>query len=170
MKNKGVEFKGIKFLFFVIIIHILIFLFDKENSNFALAKSYDVLLKLLPIFVMIILITTTVNYFLKPKAIMKHFGKDSGIKGWIFATLGGVISHGPMYAWYPLINDLRQNGLKDGLLITFMFTRTIKVPFIPVMIDYFGILFTLILFVNILVFGILQGVLMEALNKKTNRI
>lgn len=168
MKKKPIEFKGIKFLFFVIIIHILIFLFDSQNSALALAKSYDVLLKLLPIFVMIILITTAVNYLIKPKQIMKHFGKDSGVKGWIFATIAGVISHGPMYAWYPLISDLRENGLKDGLLITFMFTRSIKVPFIPIMVDYFGLLFTLILFSNIIIVGVLQGLIFEALNKKSN--
>ena len=161
-----IEFKGLKFLFFVIIIHIVIFLFDRQNSGFALTKSYEVLLKLLPIFVMIILITTIINYFLKPKSIMKHFGKDSGIKGWIYATLGGIISHGPMYVWYPMISELRQNGLKDGLLATFMYTRSIKLPFIPIMIDYFGVLFTVILFIYILIAALLQGIFLEALNKK----
>lgn len=168
MKKKPIEFKGIKFLFFVIIIHISIFLFNSQSSVLALSKSYDLFLKLLPIFGMIILITTAVNYLLKPKAIMKHFGKDSGIKGWIFATIAGVISHGPMYAWYPVISELRENGLKDGLLATFMFTRSIKVPFIPIMVDYFGLLFTLILFSNILIVGILQGLAIEVLNKKNN--
>jgi uncharacterized membrane protein YraQ (UPF0718 family) len=99
---------------------------------------------------------------------MKHFGKDSGIKGWIYATLGGVISHGPMYAWYPMISELRENGLKDGLLVTFMFTRAVKIPFIPIMIDYFGVLFCVIFLTNILIAGILQGILFEALKKKRN--
>jgi len=168
MKQKGIEFKGIKFLFFVIIIHIFIFLYDKTSSSLALTKSFEVLLKLLPIFVVIILMTTLINYFLKPKSIMKHFGKDSGIKGWIYATLGGVISHGPMYAWYPMISELRQNGLKDGLLATFMFTRAIKIPFIPIIIDYFGVLFCVIFLTNILIAGILQGLIFEILNKKRN--
>lgn len=168
MKKIGIEFKGIKFLFFVIIIHIFIFLYDKTNSSLSLTKSYEVLLKLLPIFVVIILMLTLINYLIKPKAIMKHFGKDSGIKGWIYATLGGVISHGPMYAWYPMISELRENGLKDGLLVTFMFTRAIKIPFIPIMIDYFGVLFCVIFLTNILIAGILQGLLFEALNKKRN--
>ena len=168
MKKKSIEFKGIKFLFFVIILYILIFLFDGQNFLLALAKSYDVFLKLLPIFAMIIFITTMINYFLKPKSIMKHFGKDSGIKAWIYATLGGVISHGPMYAWYSMISDLRNNGLKDGLLVTFMFARSIKIPFIPIMIDYFGALFTVILFTNILIMAVLQGLVLEGLNKKQN--
>ena len=46
MKIKDLDFKGIKFLFFVIIIYILIFLFDGEKSIFALTKSFEILLKL----------------------------------------------------------------------------------------------------------------------------
>ncbi|MGB6327868.1 MAG: permease [Halarcobacter sp.] len=163
---KKIEFKGTKFLFFVIIIHILIFLFDRQNSSLSLEKSYEVLLKLLPIFLMIIVITTLINYFLKPKSIMKHFGKDSGIKAWIYTVLGGIVSHGPMYVWYPMLTQLRQNGLKDGLLATFMYTRSIKIPFIPIMIDYFGVLFTVVLFIYIIIGGVLQGIIIEALSKK----
>lgn len=165
-KMKKIEFKGTKFLFFVIIIHILIFLFDRQNSSLSLEKSYEVLLKLLPIFLMIIVITTLINYFLKPKSIVKHFGKGSGIKAWIYTVLGGIVSHGPMYAWYPLLTQLRQNGLKDGLLATFMYTRSIKIPFIPIMIDYFGVLFTVVLFIYIIIGGVLQGIIIEALSKK----
>ena len=165
-KSKQIEFKGIKFLFFVIIIHIVIFLFDNQNSSLSLSKSYELLLKLLPIFVMIIVITTLINYFLKPKSIMKHFGKDSGVKGWVYSSLGGIVSHGPMYVWYPMLSQLKQNGLKDGLLVTFMYTRSIKIPFIPIMIDYFGVLFTVILFIYIIIGGFLQGMLIEALKKK----
>jgi len=165
-KDKKIEFKGIKFLFFVIIIHIIIFLLDKESSSLALIKSYEVLLKLLPIFVMIILITTLINYFLKPKSVMKHFGKDSGLRAWIYTIFAGIISAGPMYAWYAILGELKQNGLKDGLLVTFMYTRSIKIPFIPIMIDYFGILFTTILFIYIIIGAVLQGVLIEAIKKK----
>lgn len=139
---------------------------DRQNSIVALTKSYNLILKLLPIFVVIITLTTVINYFLKPKTILKHFGEDSGIKGWIYATFSGIISHGPLYAWYPLINDLRDSGLKDSLLITFMFSRAIKVPYIPVMIDYFGLLYTVVLTINILIAAILQGLIFEALNKK----
>ena len=168
MNTKKLELKGIKFLFFVIIIYIVMFLFDGENSILALTKSYEVLLKLLPIFVMIIFITTIINYFVKPKMMIKHLSKDSGIKAWIFAILGGIVSHGPMYAWYPMLSELRQHGLKDGVLATFMYTRAIKVPFIPIMIDYFGVAFTIVLFIYILIGGILQGMIVEALSKKTN--
>ena len=164
--SNTIKFKGTKFLFFVIIVYIIIFLFDNQNISLSLIKSYEVLLKLLPIFFVIIIITTLINYFLSPKSIMKHFGKDSGIKAWFFAIIGGIISHGPMYAWYPMLSEMRKNGLKDGLLATFMYTRSIKIPFIPIMIDYFGILFSILLFIYIILGGVLQGIIIEALKKK----
>lgn len=166
MGKKSIEFKGIKFLFFVIIIYVFIFFYDSQKTILALSKSYEVILKLLPMFAVIVFILTLINYFLNPKAIIKYFGKNSGIKGWILAILSGIISHGPMYAWYPMLSQLRENGLKDGLLAAFMFIRAIKVPFIPIMIDYFGVSFTVILFINILIAGVLQGLIIEALNKK----
>lgn len=166
MGKKSIEFKGIKFLFFVIIIYIFIFFYDSQKTILALSKSYEVILKLLPMFAVIVFILTLINYFLNPKAIIKYFGENSGIKGWILAILSGIISHGPMYAWYPMLSQLRENGLKDGLLAAFMFIRAIKVPFIPIMIDYFGVSFTVILFINILIAGVLQGLIIEALNKK----
>jgi len=164
--KKNIKFKGTKFLFLVIIIYILLFFYNQDMTLQSALKSYEVLFQLLPIFVMIIVITTMINLFLKPKAIMKHFGKDSGFKAWIYATIGGIISHGPMFAWYSMLKELRSNGLKDGLLATFMFTRSIKLPFIPIMIDYFGILFTCLLFFYIVVVGVLQGILVEILSKK----
>lgn len=166
MGKKSIEFKGIKFLFFVIIIYVFIFFYDSQKTILALSKSYEVILKLLPMFAVIVFILTLINYFLNPKAIIKYFGENSGIKGWILAILSGIISHGPMYAWYPMLSQLRENGLKDGLLAAFMFIRAIKVPFIPIMIDYFGVSFTVILFINILIAGVLQGLIIEALNKK----
>lgn len=166
MGKKSIEFKGIKFLFFVIIIYVFIFFYDSQKTILALSKSYEVILKLLPMFAVIVFILTLINYFLNPKAIIKYFGENSGIKGWILAILSGIISHGPMYAWYPMLSQLRENGLKDGLLASFMFIRAIKVPFIPIMIDYFGVSFTVILFINILIAGVLQGLIIEALNKK----
>ena len=165
-QNKKIEFKGLKFLIIVIIVYFALFIFDRENSFLSLIKSYDVLVKLLPVFVMIILITTILNYFLKPKSIMKHFGKDSGVKAWIYSILGGIISAGPMYVWYPMLSQLKENGLKNGLLATFMYTRAIKIPFIPIMIDYFGALFTGILFIYIIIGAVIQGILIEVLKKK----
>ena len=107
-----------------------------------------------------------VTILLKPKHIIKHLGKDSGKKGIIYALLGGIISHGPMYAWYGLLNDLRQNGAKEELLIIFLYARAIKIPMIPFSIAVFGTPFTIAISIYILLFAILQGKLFSYIDNK----
>ena len=152
-----IEFKGIKFLIIVLILYIILLLSDTTHALSALQKAASILLSLLPLFLLIITLTALINYFLKPKQIIKLFGKDSGVKGIFYALIGGIISHGPMYAWYGMLQDMRSNGLKDGLIAVFMYARAVKLPLLPFMIDLFGLLFTIIMTLYILIAAVLQG-------------
>ncbi len=168
---KKIEFKGLKLLSFVGILYAILLIFDFENGFISFQNFIGIIQKLLPIFVFIIILTATINYFLKPKQIMKHFGKDSGKKGIFYAVVGGILSHGPMYAWYPMLSDMKNHGLKDGLIATFMYARAIKLPLLPFMVGIFGITFTIIINVYILIFSILQGKIIDTLidNKFKNK-
>ncbi|WP_415408096.1 permease [Sulfurovum sp. CS9] len=161
-----IPFKGMKFLIIVLIAYIVLLLVDTSNTLSALQKSASILLSLLPLFLLIITLTALINYFLKPKQIIKHFGKESGAKGVFYALVGGIISHGPMYAWYGMLQDMRSHGLKDGLIATFMYARAVKLPLLPFMIDLFGLLFTIVMTLYILIASVLQGKVIDALEKK----
>lgn len=160
------KFRGIKFLFFVIIFYIILFIIDNQNALLALQTSSKIIKKIAPIFLLIIILTALINYYLKPKQIIKHFGKDSGIKGIFYALLGGVFSHGPMYAWYGMLEDMRAHGLKDSLIATFLYARAIKLPLLPFMIDLFGLIFTLVITVYVLIAAVIQGKIIDILEKK----
>ena len=165
-ENNAPSFRGIPLLTLVIISYIILASFDQQGALISLQNSAKVLLKILPIFIAIILFTASINYFLRPKQIAKHLGKESGIKGWIWSTVGGVLSHGPVYAWFPLLEDLRHHGMRDGLIVVFIYARAIKLPILPFMIDSFGWLFTLILSIFIILAAIAQGWIMEVLKSK----
>ena len=92
-----------------------------------------------------------------------YLGRESGVKGWLWVLIAGVISHGPMYIWYPLLEDLRSQGMKDAFIVVFFASRTIKIPLLPLMIDYFGLTFTLVLSFYLLVGALIQGLIMEIL-------
>jgi len=162
---KKIEYKGLKFLYIVLFCYIILFFIDTNNTLISLKTFLNILSTLVPIFIFIILLTTLTNYYLKPKDIIKHFGEDSGNKGIIYAVLAGIISHGPMYAWYGLISELRNKGAKDELLIIFFYARAIKIPMLPFMIGIFGIPFTIIITIYILLFAIIQGKLFSKLYK-----
>jgi uncharacterized membrane protein YraQ (UPF0718 family) len=159
------KFKGVKFLIFVIVGYILLLFLDNSHALSALQKSGEILKKIAPIFILIILLTALINYFLKPKQIMKHFGKESGAKGVFYALIGGVLSHGPMYAWYGMLEDMREHGLRDGLIAAFLYSRAIKLPLLPFMVDMFGWVFTVVITIYILFASIIQGKVIDLLDK-----
>jgi len=161
--EKPFAFRGKSFFAAVLTGYALLAFLNFSGAIAALQKSGMILFKILPILAVVILMTATINFFLQPKQIVKHLGKESGAKGWLAMLFAGVISHGPMYAWYPLIDDLRRHGMRDGLIVVFFYARAIKIPLLPMMIDYFGLLFTLILSFYILLGAIAQGLILEKL-------
>jgi len=161
-----IQFKGIKFLIIVLVLYIILLLSDTTHALSGLQKAASILLSLLPLFLLIITLTALINYFLKPKQIIKHFGKDSGAKGVFYALIGGIISHGPMYAWYGMLQDMRSHGLKEGLIAVFMYARAVKLPLLPFMVDLFGLLFTIVMTFYILIAAVLQGKVIDTVEKK----
>ena len=161
-----IPFKGMKFLIIVLILYSVLLLSDTTHALSGLQKAGSILLSLLPLFLLIITLTALINYFLKPKQIIKHFGKKSGAKGVFYALIGGIISHGPMYAWYGMLQDMRSHGLKDGLIAVFMYARAVKLPLLPFMVDLFGLLFTLVMTLYILIAAVIQGKVIDTVMKK----
>ena len=161
-----IPFKGIKFLIIVITLYIILLFLDTNHALAALQKAGSTLLSLLPLFFLIIILTTLINYFLKPEQIIKHFGENNGAKGVFFAIIGGIVSHGPMYAWYGMLQDMRSHGLKDGLIAVFMYARAVKLPLLPFMVDLFGLLFTVVMTLYILIAAVAQGKVIDTAMKK----
>jgi len=163
------KLKGIPLFVAVVLLYIVAYFLNSQKLFQALYESGLVLLKIIPIFLLVILFTAIINYFFKPKEIAHYLGKNSGWKGWAVSLIAGILSHGPMYAWYPMIEDLKQHGLKKGLIATFFYARSIKIPLLPIMIDYFGLLFTIVLITYTLIASLIQGWLIELLNIKSSR-
>lgn len=163
-----ITFKGVKFLIIVLVAYVVLLLTDTSHTLLALQKAGAILFSLLPLFLLIIALTALINYFLKPKQIIKHFGKESGAKGVLYALIGGIISHGPMYAWFSMLQELRSHGLKDGLIAVFMYARAVKLPLLPFMVDLFGLLFTIIMTLYILIAAVIQGKVIESVMKKAS--
>jgi len=68
---------------------------------------------------------------------------------------------GPVYAWYPLLKELREKGAAHSLTAIFINSRAIKPFLLPVMISYFGlgyaIVLTLITMTGTIVAGYITG-------------
>jgi len=166
---KKIELKGVKFLLLIGLIYLVLLIFDNSNAMISLTKFIKIFISLLPIFAFIIILTALINYFLKPKQIMKHFGENSGKTGIFYSLIGGILSHGPMYAWYGMLSDMRKHGLKDGLIVTFFYARAVKLPLLPMMLAIFGLTYTIVINIYIIIFSIFQGKIMDKFNTKDTK-
>jgi len=145
----------------VLVLYGVLFFFNADKTLAALKESLGVLKMIIPILVVVLTLTALLNTFIDEKSISKHLGKESGVKGWLLALLGGILSHGPGYVWYPMLQNLRERGAKDGLIGAFIYARAVKIPWIPLMIAYFGWTFTVVYTFYVVLGAWVQGVLLE---------
>jgi len=154
------------FLIIIITLYIILFLLKPDKIINSLYASRDIFMNIIPVLILVILLMGISNYLLKPKKVSKYLGKKSGVKGWFLSALFGILSHGPIYVWYPLLKDLKEHGMRTGLVAVFLYNRSIKIPLLPIMIYYFGIFFVIILCIYMIVASIFQGKIIEIIEDK----
>jgi len=137
-----------------------------EKALLALKSSMNVLLQMVIPLLLIFVLMVLVNLFLKPAKVAKFLGKGSGIKAMLLSAAAGIISAGPIYAWYPLLKDLREKGAENSLIAIFLYNRSVKPFLLPVMIAYFGWIYVAILAIMTVFASFVVGCLMNLLLEK----
>jgi len=131
----------------ILAIYAVLFFILPDRILFALTRSGKVLLSMAIPLVLIFTLMLLINLFVKPAKVAKYMGKDSGIKGTLLSAAAGIISTGPIYAWYPLLKDLKEKGAGNYSISVFLYNRAVKPFLLPVMVDYFGWLYVITLII-----------------------
>jgi uncharacterized membrane protein YraQ (UPF0718 family) len=165
--NKGKHRKrkpyGFFFLAFVVVLYITLFILNPDRTNNSLKISGNILLRLIPLLLAVILFMGIMNYFFKSKEIVKYLGKESGMTGWFIAAVAGILSHGPIYIWYPVLKDFHQKGMRPAFMGVFLYNRAIKIPLLPVLVYYFSLEFAILLMIWMILASFVEGKLLEVL-------
>ncbi|MBN1380210.1 MAG: permease [Deltaproteobacteria bacterium] len=159
-KSKG----GYYFLGLVLAAYLIIFFFKPGEIQQSLMKSGLLGLRLLPAFTFVILFMGLVNYLVSPQTVSKYMGRESGLKGWLLALAMGILSHGPIYIWFSFLKELRDQGMSSGRAAVFLYSRAVKIPLLPVMVYYFGLMFTIVLQCWLIIASLVLGGLIEKLD------
>ncbi len=159
---------GYYFLAFVLALYGLTYYFKSESFFPALEFAKQIVIKIAPVFVLIFILLVLVSYFVKPKQLVKHLGRESGAKGWLLAVVAGILSTGPIYMWYPLLSELKEHGMRNGLIATFLYNRAVKPALIPLMIVYFSWQFVIILTAVMIIASIANGWVVEQIVETFN--
>jgi uncharacterized membrane protein YraQ (UPF0718 family) len=160
-KLKATLFNWILFLVMVLVYTVLFFVFP-ENFFSSINFFFKIVLNLIPVFILVFVLMSLVNFFVSKKAVSGYL-VSSGIKKWFFSAIAGIFSMGPIYMWYPFLQELKEKGFSDGLIAVFLYNRAIKLPLIPLAVFYFGLKFVVILTFVMFFFSLIQGLLIDKL-------
>ncbi|MCK4339447.1 MAG: permease [Candidatus Cloacimonetes bacterium] len=164
-EQKKRKISGIYFLSAIILVYIILFLIDLYGAKESVTISLKIFKSIIPILIIVIVFTALINYFLNPQKTSKYLSKESGIKGWSIAAISGIISHGPPFVWYPMIQGLRDKGMGTGLSAVFFYNRAIKIPLLPMMIFYFSLKFVVVLTVLMIIASLVVWKVMDFINR-----
>jgi len=129
----------------------------------ALQASAKISLTLCVPLALVFLVMFVLNLLVKPARIADLFGRDAGIKGVFLSIAAGIISTGPIFAWYPLMKNIREEGASEGPIAIFLYNRAIKPFLLPVMIAYFGWFYVLVLTILTVLGSLALGYTMNGL-------
>ena len=167
MKNSTPKIKpGWIFLSIMAVIYLVLFMYDQQLFAATMTYLALILSKIIPVLIPVYALIFLTHYFVNPKRIKKHLGKESGLKGTLFSIGAGILSSGPIYAWYPLLTDLRTHGLSDKLMAVFLYSRAVKIPVLIMLVYYFGLSFTITVTILIILFSVINGWLVEAICRR----
>lgn len=153
------------FLLIVCILYLALIPIDGVSVGEAFSGFLNLLTRILPVLGIVFGILFLMNLFVDNKLVLKYLGEGSKRRGWIISIIGGILSAGPIYLWYPLLQELKEKGMRDALIAAFLYNRAVKIPLLPVMVLYFGVKLVVVLTVLMVLFSIVDGIIVEKFNK-----
>ena len=150
----------------VIFIYIILFVLNADKTTKSILYSLNIMKEIIPILGIIYIFMVIFN-FIPEKKLKNFIQKTKGFYQYLVLSLLGMISHGPIYAWYPLLKDLHERGLSYGSIGAYLFSKGIKLTLLPLMIYYFGLKLTILFSITLFVLSFVQAFLIDLLIKKT---
>lgn len=150
------------FLFVVLIIYTIVWLIDytyfiRVFHEVVTILVDQILLVLCIVFVMMFIL----NLVLQKEVIQKKITKAKSSTKYIISILGGIFSTGPVYMRYPFLKKLKDHGLHYGHIVTFIYARSVKIPFLAIMIFYFWLTYTIIFNITLIGLSLLLWIILH---------
>jgi uncharacterized membrane protein YraQ (UPF0718 family) len=143
----------------VLAVYLILLIVLPDKALLAFKSCGSVFRALLLPLCLVLAVMLLMNLFVRPAQIVRFLGRGAGLKGVLLSVVAGLISMGPIYAWYPLLKDLKGKGATDSLLAVFLYNRAVKPFLLPVMVAYFGWLYAAVLTVLTVLASVVVGFL-----------
>lgn len=145
------------FILTVFLGYLVLLIFNFQLAKNAFWASIGIFKEIFFIFLIVFVFLFLSNLFFEAKKIVKLLKGGRGFWGWLIAVISGIVSTGPIFVWYPFLKNLKEQGISDSFIVIFLYNRAVKIPFLPVMIYYFGVSFTILLTLYMIIFSLLNA-------------
>ena len=150
---------------FVLVVYGILYAVSPNTALMALRASAKILLIICAPLGLVFAVMFLLNLLVRPAQIAGLFGKGAGMKGILLSIAAGIISMGPIFAWYPLMKKLREEGASQGPIAVFLYNRAVKPFLLPVMIAYFGWAYVVIVTMLTILGSIVLGYSMSIISR-----
>jgi uncharacterized membrane protein YraQ (UPF0718 family) len=123
-----------------VILSMISFVLDKKKTLKAMKKGIMMFLKILPTLLSVIIVVSSVLYFVSDKVLIEYLGTEAGLGAYLSAAVIGSISIIPGFIAYPLAGILLKTGVSFSVLSVFITTlKMVGILTIPIEAKYFGL-------------------------------
>jgi len=152
----------------VIAIYVALFFVDQDKTLHALDYAANLFADIVPILFAVLFFMFLFN-LVDDKKLKNLIDRSPKAVQYIAMLLLGTFSHGPVYAWYPLMREFREKGIGYGSIAIFLYARGIKLSLLPMLAVYFGFKYMLALTAAMIFFSFVQGILVDILMEKISK-
>ena len=128
----------------VAVVYLILLGTTPDRTWIALQTSGKVMIQAILPLLLALIMMFLLNLWVTPAHVSRFLGHRTGVKGILLSSIAGIVSMGPIFAWYPFLKALREKGASDFHLANFLSNRAVKPVLLPLMIMYFGWRFSLI--------------------------
>jgi len=155
------------FLAIVLIIYLISWIINSKYFINVWLEVYNIITKqILSALIIVFIIMFILNIILEKDKIKELIEKSSNITKYIASIIWWILSTWPVYMWYPLLKKLKHHWLNYWQIAIFIYSRSIKLPFISVMILYFGLKYTIIFNCVLILQSIILWIIINSIMEK----
>jgi uncharacterized membrane protein YraQ (UPF0718 family) len=145
------------------LIYVIIYFFNPRLIIDSLGYFLNILKQVAPILLVVFVLIFLFSKYLGAKKITQYLANQSGQKGMTISIFAGILSMGAAYIWYPLLKEVQEEGTSPSLIAAFLYAKSIKPQLFPLLIYYFGLNFSIVLTLYMILSAVISGYLTNKL-------
>lgn len=164
-KKSVIKSYALSLLIVIITVTLLIIFPEKQPPvTKTIGNMFIELIQVLPV---VMILVGLISVWVPREMIIKYLGNASGLKGALLSILFGSMPMGPLYLAFPLAVTLIGKGASIGNIMIFLSAwACLKIPFIVLELQFFGLPFMLTRVLSTAVLVIIMGTIIQRIAGK----